>query len=172
MSLALAKLPAVFLCTYMRKDIVRPSADEIFLEMAFTASKRSHDAQTQCGCVLTKNGAVISTGYNGFIREINDEVLPNTRPDKYPFMIHAEHNAILSCARRGESTDGATAYITSGPCLGCLQLLWQAGIKKIVHGNSPVFMTENPIFIQQKKTILDLIGNRLEIVEMSTNASV
>ena len=92
--------------------------------MAFDVSKRSCDGQSQCGCVLTtKTHEILATGYNGFMRDIDDTRLPNLRPEKYPWMIHAEHNAILSCARQGKSTLGATAYVTGEPCIYCLQYL-------------------------------------------------
>lgn len=112
--------------------------DLIFLREALLWSEKSHDAETQCGCVLVKDQTPLSTGYNGFVRGIDDSVLPNIRPHKYPFMIHAELNAVLNCARQGKSTLGATAYITTTPCFQCLQLLWQAGITHIVYSNLSV----------------------------------
>src|SRR5690606_4098459 len=70
--------------------------------------------------------------------------LPNLRPDKYPFMIHSEHNAILNCAKNGISTDGATAYITGPPCCDCLQYMYQSGIKAIYFANANhANMTQN-----------------------------
>ncbi len=109
--------------------------DIIFMQEATLWSRRSHDSQTQCGCVIVKNKTVISTGYNGFVREIDDSVLPDTRPDKYPFMIHAEANAIYNAVRLGRSTLDSTIYITAPPCLGCLQMLYQCGIKNIFYSD-------------------------------------
>ena len=109
--------------------------DIIFMQEATLWSRRSHDSQTQCGCVIVKNKTVISTGYNGFVREIDDSVLPDTRPDKYPFMIHAEANAIYNAVRLGRSTLYSTIYITAPPCLGCLQMLYQCGIKNIFYSD-------------------------------------
>ena len=109
--------------------------DTIFMQEATLWSRRSHDSQTQCGCVIVKNKTVISTGYNGFIRDIDDSVLPDTRPDKYPFMIHAEANAIYNAVRLGRSTLDSTIYITAPPCLGCLQMLYQCGIKNIFYSD-------------------------------------
>jgi dCMP deaminase len=109
-------------------------------------SLKSHDPQTQCGCVLVaRDNTIVSTGYNGFIRGIDDSALPNTRPDKYPYMIHAEHNAILNCARQGKSTLGLRAFITGIPCANCLQYMWQAGIHDIYYSdfNAPVMCTGN-----------------------------
>lgn len=110
----------------------RPSHwDNIFFLEAVLWSRMSHDAQTKCGCVLVKNKSTISTGYNGFMRDISDFAFPTVRPYKYPFMIHAEANAIYNAAREGKSTIGATAYITAPPCTQCLQMLWQCGISEI-----------------------------------------
>lgn len=106
--------------------------DNKFLLEAIFWSRSSHDSQTKCGCVLVKDKTSLSTGYNGFIRDVVDDDLPKTRPDKYPFMIHAEANAIYNCTRLGRSTLGATAYVTAIPCGNCLQALYQCGIKEIV----------------------------------------
>jgi len=120
-----------------------PTWDKYFVEMAFNISKRSCDGQSHCGCVLTtKTHEILATGYNGFMRDINDTRLPNLRPEKYPWMIHAEHNAILSCARQGKSTLDAIAYVTGEPCIYCLQYLWQAGITDIIHGTNQTSMQD------------------------------
>lgn len=76
------------------------------------------------------------------IRKVNNENFPTLRPMKYPFMMHAEQNAIFNAARLGVSTDNSTAYITGKPCLSCLQYMWQSGINKIVYSdyNDPVMM--------------------------------
>ena len=97
----------------MHKDREPTDWDNMFFSEAVLWSRRSHDSQTQCGCVLVKNKTVIATGYNGFMREIDDSSLPSTRPEKYPFMIHAEANAVYNCAREGKSTLGCRAYITA-----------------------------------------------------------
>jgi dCMP deaminase len=105
-----------------------------FIYEAYAKSTRSNDPQTQCGCVLvTKDNNVLATGYNGFIDNIDDGVLPNLRPDKYDFMLHAEHNAILSCAKHGKSCDGAIAIVTGVPCLYCWQYMYRVGIQKVFY---------------------------------------
>ena len=125
---------------HCRTEKVTPSFDEIFLKQAFDWRLKSHDAQTGCGAVLVKDKRIIATGYNGFIRSIRDDVLPNLRPEKYPWMIHAEHNAILDCARQGKSASGATMYVTGKPCLNCYQFMYQAGVSEIVYGNNDTKM--------------------------------
>jgi dCMP deaminase len=150
----------------MRKDQKRIDWNSIFLLESLLWSYRSHDPQTQCGCVLVRNNTVLSTGYNGFIRKINDDALPNLRPStpeqtisKYDFMIHAEHNAILNCVRDGISTTGATAYVTGEPCNWCLQYMWQAGISRIVYSdfNDPK-MLKNESHKRIQTALLELMN--------------
>lgn len=109
--------------------------DTVFFNEALLWRKNSHDIQTQCGCVLVKDKTSISTGYNGFVRDINDDILPRTRPGKYPFMIHAEANAVYNAVRLGRTTMESTAYITGPPCINCLQMLYQCGVNKIKFTN-------------------------------------
>ena len=135
--------------------------NHIFLLEALLWSYRSHDPQTQCGCVLVRDKTILSTGYNGFISDIDDTQLPNVRPFKYDFMIHAEHNAILNCARNGVSTNGATAYITGIPCNNCLQYMWQANIAHIVYSDFAVTnMTDNQEYINKQKVLLELMNEK------------
>lgn len=93
----------------------------------------SHDVHTQVGALLIHRttGAVLSTGFNGHIRGANDNALPKTRPEKYPYMVHAEANLIYNCARHGISTDGCILYCTLSPCIGCVRSIWQSGINEV-----------------------------------------
>ncbi len=135
--------------------------DNIFFSEAVLWSRRSHDSQTQCGCVLVKNKTSIATGYNGFMRDVDDTRLPNIRPQKYPYMIHAEANAIYNCAREGKSTLGATAYITAAPCTTCLQMLWQCGIEEILF--SDLSDPKSDIWTEKYNMVLREIGHRVDI---------
>lgn len=121
----------------------------------------SHDDETQCGCILVKDKTPISSGYNGFIRDIDDTVLPRTRPKKYPFMIHAEANAIYNSVRLGRSTLGATAYITGPPCISCLQALYQSGIIDIRF--TDISKPKMDIFSEDYNQILELIKDKITI---------
>jgi dCMP deaminase len=127
-----------------RQKVSRSNWHIHFILQAYLASTRSLDAQTKHGCILVKNNRIIGTGYNSFIREINDKILPNLRPDKYPFMIHSEQNAILNCAKNGISTNNSNAYITGPPCCDCLQYMYQAGVQNIYYANNnKAEMTKN-----------------------------
>ena len=94
----------------------RPTWDEYFSEFAFLAATRSHDSQTKVGCVFVHENRIISIGYNGFCSGVTEENLPVTRPHKYPYMVHAEENAVsnMIIKPRGE----IIAYITHMPCQG------------------------------------------------------
>ena len=135
------------------------SWDAIFMQEATLWSRRSHDIQTQCGCVIVKDKTVISTGYNGLIRDIDDLCLPNTRPQKYPFMIHAEANAIYNAVRLGRSTLDSTIYITAPPCLGCLQMLYQCGIKSVIY--SDISEPKMVIYNDNYTKMIDMISQKM-----------
>lgn len=115
--------------TYKRMD-----KHKCYLEMAKLISKRSHDSQTQCGCVLVKSDRVISVGFNGFPIGFPDNKLPNIRPEKYRWILHSESNAVINAARAGISTIDSDAYVTGQCCPECLKILIQAGVRKIYIG--------------------------------------
>ena len=105
----------------------RPNWDEYFLGMAHYVSVRSHDSQTKVGCVIVGSpNVVVGVGYNGFCTNVNEQGLPTERPDKYPFIVHAEANAISNLVVK--QIDCYRAYITHLPCANCAKLLWQNGV--------------------------------------------
>ena len=111
----------------------RPSWDDYFLAIAEQVSTRSPDPSTKHGCVLVApDRRVISTGYNGPVAGLPNELVPLERPAKYNWFIHAEDNAVAfaRCDLRG-----CTAYITGMPCAACFRRLLQVGIRRIVYGN-------------------------------------
>lgn len=113
---------------------MRPSWTDYFLGLAKVVAQRSHDIHTQHGCVITDSShRVLGLGYNGFPRGLNDEKLPTNRPDKYPWMIHAERNALSNCVAR---PDNGIAYVTGQCCNDCIMALWQEGV-------STVYMTDD-----------------------------
>lgn len=116
------------------KKALRPSKLATHMATAEVISKRSHDADTQVGAVLVKcdTETVIAQCYNGFVRGAPDEELPNTRPDKYEYMCHAEQNLITHCARHGISMENTYVVCTHSPCKVCMRMLWNAGVKKVI----------------------------------------
>jgi len=108
---------------------MRPSWTDYFLGLAKVIAQRSHDIHTQHGCVITDaSHRVIGLGYNGFPRGLDDKQLPTQRPDKYPWMIHAERNALANCVVR---PDNGIAYVTGQCCNDCIMALWQEGVSTV-----------------------------------------
>ena len=105
----------------------RPTWDEYFSQFAFLAATRSHDSQAKVGCVLVYENRIISVGYNGFCSDVIEDSLPVVRPYKYPYMVHAEENAISNMIIK--PSGNITAYVTHMPCSGCAKLLWQNNIR-------------------------------------------
>ena len=107
----------------------RLSWDEYFISSALLMSSRSSCHRLHVGCVLIKDNRIISAGYNGFLAGLPHEscVVNNHEQNT----VHAEQNAISDCAKRGVSTDGATAYITHYPCINCAKILLASGIKEV-----------------------------------------
>ena len=105
--------------------------DQRYLKMAVIWAQNSYCKRRQVGALLVKDKMIISDGYNGtpsgFENNCEDE---NNRT--FPYVLHAEANAITKVAKSNNSSDGATLYVTSSPCLECSKLIIQAGIKRVV----------------------------------------
>lgn len=107
---------------------------KIYLEMARSVAKNSKDEETQVGAILiSENGSVVATGYNGFLRGAKDSILPKTRPHKHLFMQHAERNLLYNCLYEGISSKNSTVICTLSPCMDCLRALFQSGVKKVIY---------------------------------------
>lgn len=112
------------------------SWDEYFMGVALLSAKRSKDPGTQVGCcIVNDENKIIGIGYNGVPRVINDDLLPWDRTGayldtKYPYVVHAEANAILNSTK---DLKGTTIYVSLFPCNECTKLLIQSGIKEIVY---------------------------------------
>ena len=113
----------------------RPSWDEYYIDMAFYISQKSLDPSTKHGCIVVdEEHTPLSMGYNSPPRGCIDEKIPLTRPEKYPYMVHAEENAIINAARSGTSLKGSTFYITGHPCSRSFRMISNVGAIKIVNG--------------------------------------
>jgi dCMP deaminase len=110
------------------------SWDKYFLELVDVVSIKSKDPSTRVGAVLVNDqNAVVSIGFNGFPRELDDDKnLYLDREEKLKRIVHAEENAILNAARLGLSTLNTTLYIPFLPCNVCARSIIQAGVKRVV----------------------------------------
>ena len=114
------------------------SWDEYFMGVAMLAAKRSKDPNTQVGaCIVDDSNRILSTGYNGFPLGCSDDEYPWARDGeeanatKYPFVVHAELNAILN--NRGKNLAGSRIYVALFPCNECAKAIIQAGIREVVY---------------------------------------
>lgn len=109
--------------------------DQRYIDLAKHISSWSKDPSTKIGAVaIGKHGQILSTGYNGFPRKIDDlEERLNNRETKYKYTIHAEMNCIYNASLTGISLEGATLYVTGLPvCEKCALGIIQSGIKNVV----------------------------------------
>lgn len=110
---------------------------EWYMQIAETVALKSPDEETKVGSILVKKetGALIATGFNGFVRGAPDAFLPKIRPHKHKYIVHSEINLIANCAKHGISTEGCIVYCTLSPCANCMRTLFQAGIKEVIIKN-------------------------------------
>lgn len=105
--------------------------DTRYLRMARIWSENSYCRRRRVGALIVKNQMIISDGYNGTPSGF-DNVCENSDGMTFPYVLHAEANAITKVARSNNSSAGATLYVTASPCMECAKLIIQAGIKRVV----------------------------------------
>ena len=102
-----------------------------YIRMAQIWAENSYCKRRQVGALLVKNKTIISDGYNGTPAGIKN-ICEDENGHTYPYVLHAEANAITKIARSGNSSEGATLYVTTSPCIECSKLIIQAGITRVV----------------------------------------
>ena len=114
------------------------SWDDYFMGLALLSSLRSKDPSSQVGaCIVdSKTNRILSVGYNGLPKHCSDDEYPwikegEALETKYPYVVHAELNAILN--NRGVSLEGSKLYTTLFPCNECAKAIIQSGIKEVVY---------------------------------------
>ncbi len=119
-----------------RSDYI--SWDEYFMGIALLSAQRSKDSNTQVGaCIVNSDNKIVSVGYNGMPTGCADDDMPWERSadsaldTKYPFVCHAELNAILNS--NIPTLSGSTLYVTLFPCNECAKAIIQCGIKRVVY---------------------------------------
>lgn len=106
--------------------------DQRYLEMAEVWAKNSYCKRRQVGALIVKDRMIISDGYNGTPSGFENICEDESGVTK-PYVLHAEANAITKVAKSGNSSQGATLYVTASPCMECSKLIIQAGIKRVVY---------------------------------------
>ena len=111
--------------------------DDYFMSVALLSGKRSKDPNTQVGaCIVNKNNVIESIGYNGLPKGCSDDEFPWEKEGemlntKYPFVVHAELNAILNA--KGKDLSGCKIYVALFPCIECAKAIIQSGISEVVY---------------------------------------
>ena len=118
-----------------RQDYI--SWDEYFLGLALLSARRSKDPNTQVGaCIVNDRNRIMSIGYNGLPAGCSDDEFPwesagDALDTKYPYVCHAELNAILNSG--GRSLEGCKIYVALFPCNECAKAIIQCGIKEVLY---------------------------------------
>jgi dCMP deaminase len=123
--------------------MIKPSFDDIYMDLASTLAKRSHCVKAQVGAVLTKDTRIVSLGYNGPPAgthncdiEWPQDGCPRDSKGSCSLALHAEQNAILYAAKNSMSMEGTTLYVTLSPCIACARVIFTTGIKKVFYKDS------------------------------------
>ena len=106
--------------------------DKRYMEMAAVWAKNSYCKRLQVGALIVKDKMIISDGYNGTPSGFENICEDESGATK-PYVLHAEANAITKVAKSGNSSEGATLYVTASPCLECSKLIIQSGIRRVVY---------------------------------------
>ena len=129
--------------------------DEYFMGIAMLTAKRSKDPSTQVGaCIVSKDNIIISTGYNGMPKGCSDDEFPWERAGeqedmtKYPYVVHAELNAILNA--NGRDLRGSRIYVALFPCNECAKAIIQSGVSEVLYLSD-----------KYRDTMMNLVSNRM-----------
>ena len=106
--------------------------DTRYLRMATIWSENSYCHRRKVGAIMVKDNMIISDGFNGTPSGF-ENVCEDTEGVTFPYVLHAEANAITKVARSNNSSEGSTLYVTASPCMECSKLIIQAGIKRVVY---------------------------------------
>ena len=157
----------------------RISWNEYYMYIARISALRSKDPHTQVGAVfVSEDNKIMSIGYNGAPRDFDDNKVPWNRDSslpytqqKYPYMCHAEMNAVVNYGGSVKDFKNSTVYVTLFPCDDCAKLLAQLRVKRVVylydyHHDEPIYeasriiLTECGIeyieFKQESNTVVDI----------------
>lgn len=158
-----------------RKDYI--CWDDYFMGISLLSAQRSKDPSTQVGaCIVNKENRILSVGYNGFPIGCSDDDFSWKRNKdeskenswtKYPFVCHAELNAILNC--KGKNLEAAKIYVALFPCNECAKAIIQSGIKEVIYLSDKYAHTDSVkaskmMFDSAKIQYRQLIPSQKEII--------
>ena len=142
------------------------SWDDYFMAVALLSGKRSKDPNTQVGaCIVNKNNIIESIGYNGLPKGCSDDEFPWDKEGealntKYPFVVHAELNAILNA--KGKDLSGCRIYVALFPCNECAKAIIQSGISEVIYLSDKYANTDS---VKASKLMFKCAGVKLNQLE-------
>ena len=149
------------------------SWEEYFMAIAKLSAMRSKDPSTQVGaCIVSNSNRILSVGYNGAPNGFNDDQFPwareaeNNLDTKYPYVCHAELNAILNYRGSKKDLENAKLYVDLFPCNECAKIIIQSGIKEVVYLSDKYADLENTI---ASKRLLDSCGVKYKKLNVEKN---
>lgn len=154
-----------------RKDYI--SWDEYFMGIAMLSSYRSKDPNTQVGaCIVNDRNKIMSVGYNGLPSGCSDDEFPWERSGdefdtKYPYVCHAELNAILNSG--GSSLEGCKVYVALFPCNECAKAIIQSGIKEVIYISDKY---ADSVGVRASKRMFDAAGVKYKQIKMQRDSIV
>ena len=140
--------------------MVKEKDKVMYMDIAERVAQRSYAKRLQVGCVIEKNGSIISFGWNGMPSGYDnccEHVDENGHEVTNREVQHAELNAIGKASKAGISTEGATLYITHSPCMNCSLIISVSGIKAVYYKETYrddygiQFLRDNGIYVEQVK---------------------
>lgn len=149
-----------------REDYI--SWDEYFMGIALLSSYRSKDPSTQVGaCIVDGNNKIMSVGYNGFPMGCDDDTFPWDRTGdefdtKYPYVCHAELNAILNSG--GRNLKDCKIYVALFPCNECAKAIIQSGIKEVIYISDKY---ADSVSVRASKRMMDSAGVKYHKINLN-----
>ncbi len=151
------------------------SWEEYFMAIAKLSAMRSKDPSTQVGaCIVSNDNRILSIGYNGAPNGFSDEDFPwaregNNLDTKYPYVCHAEMNAILNYRGSKKDLENAKIYVDLFPCNECAKIIIQSGIKEVVFLSNKYADSENNI---ASRKLFDCCGVKYRKIELKEDKKI
>lgn len=149
--------------------------DEYFMAIAKLSAMRSKDPSTQVGaCIVSNDKRILSIGYNGAPNGYNDDDFPwdregETLHTKYPYVCHAEMNAILNFRGTKKDLENAKIYVDLFPCNECAKIIIQSGIKEVIYLSDKYANTENNI---ASRKLFDICGVKYKKISIAQEKKI
>ena len=156
-----------------RKDYI--GWDEYFMAIAKLSAMRSKDPSTQVGaCIVSQDNRILSIGYNGAPNGFEDDEFPWAREGenldtKYPYVCHAEMNAVLNFRGSKKDLENAKIYVDLFPCNECAKILIQSGIKEVIYLSDKYSKSENTI---ASKKLFDRCGVKYHKINLQKERKI